>query len=280
MAYRTIVLHADNQPSATERIRIAMELAKQEQAHIAAIGTAIDPHWLRRSADLGNMPPEVEAYFKELEQDARQALDSCGRQAWHYGIDSFEPRLVHGDLVSVLSQRARYADLAILSQPSIAPLRNGNVYNDVPAHVAIQSGAPVLMTPLEGSTFSLGDITLVAWNASIEARRAVQFALPLLQRSREVHVAVVNTEDQHQRYGDDPGADIALYLARQDVRVEVHQIKTRHPIGEALLKLADDLHAELMVMGCYGHGRYRETILGGATRTVIKSATLPVLMVH
>lgn len=280
MAYKTIVVHADAQPSARERIRIAMALAKDEQAHVVAIGTTIDPHWLRRSVDLDNMPPEVETYFKALEHDAQLALETCEHQARHHGIDSFEQNLIHGDLINVLSERARYADLIILSQASSVTLRGGNFDDSAPAQIAIQSGAPVLMTPVEGSTFRLGDITLVAWNASIEARRAVQFALPLMQRARAVHVAVVNTDEAHQRYGDEPGADIALYLARQSVQVEVHQLKSKASVGEALLQFADELHAELLVMGCYGHGRFRETILGGATRTITRSATLPVLMAH
>jgi nucleotide-binding universal stress UspA family protein len=91
---------------------------------------------------------------------------------------------------------------------------------------------------------------------------------------------VFNAERQVNVHGEQPGADLALYLARHGVKVDVLQETTEQDSGNALLSLAADVNADLLVMGCYVHSRFREVLLGGATRTVLESMTLPVLMSH
>jgi nucleotide-binding universal stress UspA family protein len=121
---------------------------------------------------------------------------------------------------------------------------------------------------------------LVAWDGSQEASRALDGALPFLRQAAEVKVVVFNAEDQVNMHGEQPGADIALYLARHGVKVDVLQETTEQDIGNALLSLAADTVADMLVMGCYAHSRFRELMLGGASSTVLTSMTLPVLMAH
>ncbi|MYM76298.1 universal stress protein, partial [Duganella sp. FT134W] len=107
-------------------------------------------------------------------------------------------------------------------------------------------------------------------------------ALPLLRASARVTLAVYQRRRHNGAHGVQPGADIALYLARHGVKVEVQQ-NTAGPnedVGNALLSLAADSGADLLVMGAYGHQRWRELVLGGVTRRVLQSMTLPVLMAH
>ena len=114
----------------------------------------------------------------------------------------------------------------------------------------------------------------------MEATRAVTNALPLLTRARHVTLVVFNVSRFNGAHGQEPGADIALYLARHGVKVSVSSQFTELDIGNALLSLAADKGADLLVMGSYGHTRFREVLLGGVTQTILKTMTLPVLMSH
>lgn len=119
---------------------------------------------------------------------------------------------------------------------------------------------------------------MVAWNGSVEAAKAVTAALPLLRGAEQVTLAVLG--DSADALGESPGADIALYLARHGVNVEVLRRTEPADPGKAILSLAADFNVDLLVMGAYGHSRFREMMLGGATRTILATATLPVLMAH
>jgi nucleotide-binding universal stress UspA family protein len=122
-----------------------------------------------------------------------------------------------------------------------------------------------------GEFETLGRDVLVAWKPTPEAARAVQAALPLLHAARQVHVAA---------WGDDPREiERLLLLHGIDARYHREPAADAH-VGELLLSRAADLSADLLVMGCYGHSRTRELVLGGASRRVLQSMTLPVLMCH
>lgn len=110
--------------------------------------------------------------------------------------------------------------------------------------------------------------------------KAVHSALPLLRRAKIVEVTVFNPNRPSDAHGEQPGADIASYLARHDIKVDVMQETTESDIGDALLSLAASLNSDLLVMGCYGYSRFREVLLGGVTRTMLKSMSIPVFMSH
>jgi nucleotide-binding universal stress UspA family protein len=122
---------------------------------------------------------------------------------------------------------------------------------------------------------------LVAWNARREAARAVFDALPLLQRAKEVKVVWVNPQSEGELARDVPAADICTALARHGVKCEATQAVQPHSnVGRTLLMQAKDYGADLLVMGCYGHSRLREFVLGGASEYVLRHMTVPVLMSH
>jgi nucleotide-binding universal stress UspA family protein len=151
---------------------------------------------------------------------------------------------------------------------------------DFPQYVVINSGRPVLIVPYSGKFENIGNRVLIAWDASMAATRTVTNALPLLKRAQIVEVALFNPESQPQVHGALPGSDVAIYLARHGIKVEVLQRTTDADIGTALLALATELDSDLLVMGGYGHSRFREILLGGVTRTVLEAMTIPVLMSH
>jgi len=126
----------------------------------------------------------------------------------------------------------------------------------------------------------IADSIVVGWDGSVPALRAIDGALPLLARARTVRLALINPERETGLHGDDPGADMALYLARHGVPVDVLVERTESPAGEALLRIAQENQAGLLVTGAFGHSRYREIVLGGVTRILLERSRLPVLFAH
>jgi nucleotide-binding universal stress UspA family protein len=175
---------------------------------------------------------------------------------------------------------ARYADLAILGQ--LDPERaEPDLIRPRPDQVALASGRPVLIVPYAGHFDNAGRRVLIAWNATREAARSVSDAMPLLTSAELVTVLTIDPREGPHGHGEIPGADIALHLARHGVKAEIERtVSAGLPVGEVLLSRAADLGADLIVMGAYGHSRAREMLLGGATRSVLRSMTVPVLMSH
>jgi nucleotide-binding universal stress UspA family protein len=151
-----------------------------------------------------------------------------------------------------------------------------------PENLLMSTGRPVLMVPYVGAFPSLGSEVMVAWDGSREATRAVHDALPFMQHAKKTTVVTVNGRKDEPADSRPAGADLAAVIARHGVKVEVINIDeaTGASIGDALLCHASDLGANLIVMGAYGHARWQELVMGGATRDILKSMTLPVLMSH
>jgi nucleotide-binding universal stress UspA family protein len=179
--------------------------------------------------------------------------------------------------LDAMCARAKYADLVVIGQSD--PSDDSGTELDFPQRLILSAGRPVLILPKIGSFSTVGKNIIVAWNTSREATRAVTDAIPLLKRAENVHIMAVDSE--YGEHGNIPGTEIANYLAQHEVNVDV----LRNPggeidIGNELLSRAADISADLIVMGGYGHSRLREWVLGGATRTILESMTIPVLMSH
>jgi nucleotide-binding universal stress UspA family protein len=278
MSYKTVLVHVDQSSHAAQRIRIATDIALAHGAHL--IGSATSG--LARYAMQGNAFDLTMAFapgqVEQLRADAGQQLNGFDDFAATAGVKSHERRLVDDDVGASLALQARYADLVVLGQrdPDQAVAGDGG---DIAEYVMLNCARPVLMIPYAGKFRTVGSNVLIAWDGSMEATRAIAGALPLLQRAANVTVVAFNP-DASNAHGEQPGADIALYLARHEVKVEVSTPDTDDDIGNALLSLAATLGVDLIVMGGYGHSRLREMVLGGVTRTVLNTMTVPVLMSH
>lgn len=279
MSYKTLLLHVDDAKNVNARIELAAQLAMTEDAHL--IGTAMTgvSHFLYNSVAIDLSDPGIIPYLDTLKQRANGTLQKFEANVQRIGVRSYEARLTDDEAAGGLSLQARYSDLVILGQYD-PDGTSSSVYANLPEYVVFNSGCPALVVPYAGTFDNLTDRVLIAWNESMEATRAIRHAIPLLQRAKTVEVAIFNSTTAPEVYGEQPGADIALYLARHNIKVDILQEKTEIDIGNALLSLAANLNSNLLVMGCYGHTRLREILLGGATRTILQSMTIPVFMSH
>jgi nucleotide-binding universal stress UspA family protein len=280
MSYKTILVHADQSPHAAARIGLAATLAMRQEAHLVGSAfTGLNAEYYRDRGAAYSVPlsPEEAAL---IARRTAESLDSFEAIVRADGIN-YERRTSDDEAEVGLVLQARYADLVVLSQtdPAITGL---GLLRQLPETLALYGGRPVLLVPYAGSHTHVDRHALVAWDGSRAATRAVTDALPLLRASARVSLAVFNPEQQQTMHGGQPGADIALYLARHGVKVEVlaNAAAPAGDVGNGLLSLAADCGADLLVMGAYGHMRWREVVLGGATRKVLQSMTLPVLMSH
>lgn len=283
MSYKTLLVHVDRSAGAEQRMRIAARLASRENAHLigaAATGVSRFIYDTTVAPDAGvGYTAHLEAHLQVLRQQARETLPAFESIVRAIDVASYETLLLDDEAGAGISLRGHYSDLIVISQTNLDD-PNATTLPDFPEFVVMSSGRPVLVIPYAGSFETVGDNVLVAWDAGASATRAVTSAIPMLRKAATVNVVVFNAEDQGDAQGEQPGADIALYLARHDIKVNVVSFRTGTDVGNALLSTAMDLDSDLLVMGGYGHSRFREMLMGGATRTVLQSMTIPVLMTH
>lgn len=279
MSFKEILVTLEPGPPLERRMLHAADLALTHEAHLIGL-SVIEPLNLA-----GYFSPSIEAIV-EVDERRRQAADNAARKIGsefqticsRLGISS-EWRLGEGDTVDLAVEHARYADLTIVGQvnPEKPP---AGAAASLPERLALASGRPVLIIPYVGRYETIGTRALVSWNRTREAVRAVNDALPILRRAEQVTVLSINPEQGDPRPSP-PGVDVALHLARHGVNVETsYTVAQDIAVGSAILSRASDLGVDLIVMGCYGHSRFRELILGGASREILGHMTVPVLMSH
>jgi len=280
---KSILLHLDAAANGNARMALAMRLARVYGARVDALYAVLPVVLQYPFAFTGDVPGAALLMNYETEQRERiKAAFENGRQraasadapavTWHETSD---------DPVHAFTQLAWGADLMLLGQHDPAPNAYSGVAPDFAASVLVASGKPGLVMPFIGTGDKLGETVLIAWKPSPEAARAVTAALPMLQRARRVHLALWDEAEEPRNLTPQP---IERYLADHGIAPTLHRNRLTgpeaHAVGELLLSLAADVQADLLVMGCYSHGRAREWVLGGATRTVLQAMTLPVFMVH
>ncbi len=278
--YKTIVVHVDGSPQQDSRMAAAARLAREHGAHLvgsAATGISWTDYLLLTGSMAAPVPP---ADFDGLRETAALHLRAFTDQAVKLGVASVETRLVEDTADGALLLQARYADLIVLSRdvdpgPGIPPR-----VRRLPEHVALRSPRPVLVVPPGYADAPIAATVVAGWDGSTQALRALAAALPLLARADGVRLVLVNPDQLSDAHGEQPGADMALYLARHGVKVDVVLERTHATVGDTLMALARTAGAGLVVAGAYGHSRYREWVLGGVTRELLERAPVPLLLAH
>lgn len=275
MPLKDILVHVDSGSHCAARLDAAMALAAAHDAHLTGLYVRSEPPvppFVR--SQLG---PQVAALQSQFANEARAQAEALFENRLRPAGLAYEWRAVAGDLYEMVALSARYADITVLGQPD----PDSDEDRPVPDHLVLDAGRPVLVIPTGGHVTGVFGRVLVAWNGSREATRAVNDALPILQRATRVMVLAINPGGGIDGHGEVPGADLSLHLARHGVTAEAHQVRADDMnVGEMLLSRCANEAADLLVMGAYGRSRVRELVLGGATRHVLECATLPVLMSH
>jgi nucleotide-binding universal stress UspA family protein len=278
MSYKTIVVHLDTSQRAHPRLEIALRLAKQFGAHLTGVFAVFSPD--PRSLYVMGGTAEYYATHEEIRAERRAALE----RLFHAELRRAD---VAGEWVTTdepaslaVPREGRCADLVVAGQdnPEDPESYIGDFF---PENLILSCGRPVLLVPHASNARSTGGQVLVAWDGSREATRAVHDALPFMRSANSTTILSVNAAHEGER-ARIPGADIATAIARHGIAVKVENIETGPgaPVGEVLLSQVADSGADLLVMGAYGHARWRELVMGGATRTILRSMTVPVLMSH
>ncbi|RSZ56375.1 universal stress protein [Massilia atriviolacea] len=277
--YKTILVHVDHSARSARRSEVAAALALDYDAHL--VGAAMTglpafllaPGAVRAGATVAGLPVAA------LRAEANRALDLFEANARAAGAPAIERRCIDDEPGMGMSMQGRYCDLLVISQSAsdeFAP----RLRSDFPDYVVLNAVRPVLVLPVAWTGNSVGRRITVAWNASPEAVRAIVSALPMLRRASQVDLVLFDPAGEGELHGAEPGADIALYLARHGVAVEVTVQQAGADEGAALRAFGAARNADLIVMGAYGRSRLREIVLGGMTRSMLADSAIPLWMAH
>jgi nucleotide-binding universal stress UspA family protein len=255
----------------------AISVARAFEAHVLGVAFSYDP--IIPYTATGGIPAEfIESQRAESDKKARAAISRFEQAAKREGI-SFETRMLNASIAGASDQLARMGrrfDVIVAGQATRDQPLPEEVVDE---GVLFDSGRPVIFVPFIQTTGLKLDRVLVAWDGSRAATRAIGDAMPFLEKAKQTEVIVVGAKPP--RSDEVSGADLGQHLARHGLKVDVKRITSPDiDVPSTILSYAADCSADLIVMGGYGHSRLREFVLGGATRGILQSMTVPVLMSH
>jgi nucleotide-binding universal stress UspA family protein len=275
---KDILLHLPADIKQEAAANYAISVAAAFGAHLTAMTFAYDP--VLSATIMGDALPVdfINAQRALAEEAANAAMTKLGDMARRSGVavETQVETTSFGTAAGIFGQFARRFDLSIVGQA------NPDVVG--PQELVIEaalfhSGRPVVVVPYIQKTGITLDRVLVCWDGGCQAARAIADAFPFLHRAKAVEVVIVATEPL--KSDDLPGADIGRHLGRHDLKVDLKRIvRGGIDVAETILSYAADVSADFIVMGGYGHSRFREFILGGTTRGLLSSMTIPTLMSH
>ena len=271
-----IVVFIEGDTEAAGILEFAGELAEERGARLISVFMQPQP-----TVTTAEMFARGTSMRRLIEEQCAQLESIEGRQ-WAQFEDIVQRHAIPGSKWRSLSHwstevavPAYYADLVVIARPERGRM------SDLPSlaeSLILSSGRPIILFP-PGGTLSRVRRILVGWNATREAIRAVADAVPLFAHAEAVEVLIVDYQQQRERHGQEPGADITRRLTAFGAQVEVQRLSSGgQDVGHLLLSQAVAFRADLLVMGAYGHSTLREWMFGGVTRTVLYEADLPVLM--
>ena len=255
----------------------AVSLGEVFEAHVLGIAVSYEP--VIPGTVMGGIPPEIiESQRAESNTKARTAIARFEEAAKRAGISS-ETRTISASISGAADQIGRIGrrfDLVVVGQPSQQKSMPDEVVDE---GVLFESGRPVIFVPFIHRGGVKLERVIICWNGSRVAARAVADSLPLLKKARQVEIVIIS--DKPGKPDELPGADLGAHLARHGFKVDIKRITSPDiDVASTILSYAADSDADMIVMGGYGHSRLREFVLGGATRGLLESMTVPVLMSH
>jgi nucleotide-binding universal stress UspA family protein len=255
----------------------AISVANTFDAHLLGVAFVYDP--IIPGAVMGGIPPQfIESQRIDSEKAARTAVARFEQAAKRASV-SYESLNVSASISGAaerLGRLARRFDLAIVGQPEREKSAPDEVVDE---GVLFESGRPVIFVPYIQKAVLKLDRVMVCWDGSRAATRAIADSLPFLRKAKRVEIVMV--AGKAGKEDEIPGVDLGQHLARHGIEVGVKRITAPDiDVSSTILSYAADTNADMIVMGGYGHSRLREFILGGVTRSILETMTVPALMSH
>lgn len=281
MSFKSLLTFATSTDRVSATVESATVLAHAYDAHLDALALGVDRTQIGYSY-VGAGSVVLQAALDRAEEEAlrtekvlKEALVAQGPDL-RWSADSAVTQI--GALTDLVASRARYADLIVLPKPYG---KAAGPEDEAVIEAAMFEGmAPVLVLPDAGLKSAAFKHVVLAWNQSREALVAARRAMPLLKRAERVTITVIDPP-VHGPERSDPGGLLCQLLVRHGIKAEVAVLARTLPrISDVLARQCRDSDADLLVMGAYGHSRFREAILGGATRNMLEQAEVPVFMAH
>lgn len=280
MTYKSLLTVAVDEKAAAPALDRAADLARKLDAHLEVLCLGIDRSQVGYTY-YGGVNAMIEQEIVERAQEDARDLDAAVERRFtgdtlRWSSEAEIALLM--DIGRAVGARARFSDLVVLPKPYA--VSEGSEHEAVVEAALFEGGAPVLIVPPGTDLPVMPRRIGLAWNESDEALEAARRALPFLQAAEKVTIMIVDPP-AHASDRSDPGGLLSQFLARHGVAVEIAVLAKGLPrVSEVLLRHASDNELEMIVMGAYGHSRFRQAILGGATRNMLEVAEIPVFMAH
>lgn len=279
MGFKTLLSVVTDGEMLTRTLDNAVALAAGFDAHLDVLCLGVDrtqTGYYYAGANAMVLQETLTRATAEADELASAARVYLGKTDIRWGVDHGVAQLA--DIGRHVAARARFSDLVVLPKPygedrgiEMEPVLEGAMF---------EGQVPVCVVPDAGDVPVAPERVAVAWNESNEALRAVRAALPILRTAAQVHVVVIDPP-RHGPSRSDPGGMLSQFLARHGVKPEIEVLsKTLPRVSDVLLRHVADIDAQMVVMGAYGHSRFREAILGGATRNMLEQSNVSVVMAH
>lgn len=279
MSYKTIATVFRSTRNDADHLKLAIDMAGKMDAHLDVLALGTD-RIMPGAYYAGSAAIAARASMDEAIEEAAQAETAAEELLQNSGVRYEVTRTVTqiGGIPQVIGRRIGMSDLIVLPKP----YGEGRTAEDVAIVEAalFATRVAVLVVPEGLTSYSAPQRVVVAWNQSDEAMQAIRSSLPVLMAADSVDIAIIDPPS-HDPDRSDPGGLLASMLSRHGIRAEISILARTLPrISDVLARHIHDRSADLVVMGAYGHSRFMEEILGGATRNMLAEAQIPVLMAH
>ncbi len=279
MAYKSLLTVLTDTKLAEAPIAQGISLAVANNGHLDVLSLGVDRSqsgYYYAGANAMVLQETLSRAHEEAEQIEKFAISRLEISGVRWGTETGVAQIA--DLGRHVAQRARFADLVILPKPYGSG--HGSELEPTIEAALFEGQAPVLVVPDGATPLADAKCVSIAWNESAEALIAIRAAMPILKNADLVRVVVVDPPS-HGPNRSDPGGMLSQLLSRHGVKVEIDVLSITLPrVSDVIMRHAKDSDCDMVVMGAYGHSRFREAILGGATRNMLEQAEVPVFMAH